>query len=292
MKSIKKLLLDLDLISEDHVRLYSKRTRDNVNLPVWRCDKSGIIFIDNNESKQNYYEHKIDPRKNKITIDKKEIETLPTDDDHRRHNQFNHQWSNKRWLDFGSGSGALLELSGHKANQAAAVELNQDNIEKIRQRGFDCHANLNTYQDCEFDVISLFHVLEHLESPIEILKNLKSKMNTQGKLIIEVPHANDFLLSKLNLTSFKNFTLWSEHLILHTKNSLKVFLTEAGFSDIELFGFQRYGISNHVYWMQHGKPGGHIYYNDFFTDEIDAQYRRFLIDSNISDTIIATARNI
>ena len=43
------------------------------------------------------------------------------------------------------------------------------------------------------------------------------KLKKNANLIIEVPHANNLLLKKLKIKSFINFTLWSEHLILHTR---------------------------------------------------------------------------
>ena len=40
----------------------------------------------------------------------------------------------------------------------------------------------------------MFHVLEHIPYQIETLKVLKSKLKNKGKIIIEVPHAEDFLI--------------------------------------------------------------------------------------------------
>ena len=47
-------------------------------------------------------------------------------------------------------------------------------------------------------------------------------------MIIEVPHARDFLIETFDINSFKDFTFWSEHLILHTKESLVAFAKESG----------------------------------------------------------------
>ena len=70
----------------------------------------------------------------------------------------------------------------------------------------------------------MFHVLEHIPYQIDTLKILKSKLKKGGKIIIEVPHAEDFLILQEELKEFKNFTFWSEHLILHTYKSLKSIL--------------------------------------------------------------------
>ena len=70
----------------------------------------------------------------------------------------------------------------------------------------------------------MFHVLEHIPHQIQTLKIIKKNLKKNGKLIIEVPHADDFLLNFDELKEFKDFTFWSEHLILHTFFSLKKFL--------------------------------------------------------------------
>ena len=49
-----------------------------------------------------------------------------------------------------------------------------------------------------------------------LLKKLKKK----GTLIIKCP-LHDKLLTVSNLKEFRDFTMWSEHLILHTSQSLK-----------------------------------------------------------------------
>ena len=43
--------------------------------------------------------------------------------------------------------------------------------------------------DIKFDTITLFHVLEHIPEQVSFLKSLKSKLNKNGHIIIEVPSA-------------------------------------------------------------------------------------------------------
>ena len=91
-------------------------------------------------------------------------------------------------------------------------------------------------------LLHLFHVLEHLPQQTSTLKNLKKCLKKSGKIIIEVPHAKDFLLSRDDLKEFKDFTFWSEHLILHTFYSLKMILKKSGFKKIKIRYYQRYGL--------------------------------------------------
>ena len=137
----------------------------------------------------------------------------------------------------------------------------------------------------------MFHVFEHLINPIEILIQLKSKLKKNGNLIIEVPHANDLLLSKLKIKPFINFCLWSEHLILHTKRSLKCFLEKAGFKKNKISFYQRYNLNNNIGWMLHGKPGGHFFLKKLFNKKTNNQYRDILIKNEYTDTIFSISKN-
>ena len=132
----------------------------------------------------------------------------------------------------------------------------------------------------------LNHVLEHLYDPISSLKCIKQKMKENTLLIIEVPHANDFLISDYNCEKFKKFTFWSEHLILHTESSLLNLLNLVGFSNIKITYYQRYNIFNHFNWLSNGKPGGHK--NNIYNDkELIDTYNNFLIKNKKTDTLIA-----
>jgi len=91
---------------------------------------------------------------------------------------------------------------------------------------------------------------------------LKSKLNKNGKIIIEVPHAEDFLILQDELKEFKNFIFWSEHLILHTYNSLKTILFKSGFKKINIQYYQRHNFANHLGWFLKKKPGGHDFYKE------------------------------
>ena len=135
----------------------------------------------------------------------------------------------------------------------------------------------------------MFHVLEHIPYQIDTLKVLKSKLKNKGKIIIEVPHAEDFLILQEELKEFKNFTFWSEHLILHTYKSLKTVLSKAGFKNIKIEYYQRYNFSNHLGWFLRKKPGGHFFFKGLFNKQLNQSYRENLKNIKQTDTLIAIA---
>ena len=172
------------------------------------------------------------------------------------------------------------------------MELRQGCIDDIHSRLGDGVSVKPAFKDFEkpFDLVSMFHVLEHLEDQQAHLNSAYKALKSGGVIILEVPHAEDFLIEKMALEPFFDFGFWSEHLILHTRTTIHYFLSAAGFIDINIYPFQRYGYANHLHWLRHGKPGGHDIYKDIPSRDFDQSYREFLCQRNWSDTLIATAR--
>ena len=146
------------------------------------------------------------------------------------------------------------------------------------------------FKDNTYDVITLFHVYEHITDPLNFTKTLNSKLKSNGKIIIEVPHAEDILIKIFNLNSFKKFTFWSEHLILHSKKTLKKFIEHGNFKIIQIHGIQRYNLMNHLYWIFKNKPGGHIRLKKYSFKIINNIYDKILKYLNLTDTLIIVAK--
>jgi hypothetical protein len=95
-----------------------------------------------------------------------------------------------------------------------------------------------------------------------------------------------FLISQLRCKPFLNFTLWSQHLVLHSRDSLHKPLNAAGFVDIRAAGVQRCGLANH---LSHGservKPKGTKSPLSFFeTTELARVYESAPASQDCTDT--------
>ena len=143
-------------------------------------------------------------------------------------------------------------------SSVAGIELHEECLTSLNERGSKCVSSPSSLLSNSAGVITLFHVLEHLPDPIETLIGLKRLLSKDGTLIVEVPHANDFLLNFPTLDAFKQFALWSPRLVLHTRVSLKAILEFCGFRVVSIKGVQRYPLSNHVGWLANRKTGGHV----------------------------------
>lgn len=286
---IKKILIDLGISKEEYIEEHFRETRDRKDLVVLKCKKSGVLFLDKTSHINKKYYENIDQWV--FSEDKSHEEWLNEtyNDDLRRFNQIKDLVVNKSWMDFGTGAGGILDMMKGKPKKMIGIEPQKKILSLLNEKNFEVYSSIDDVKNKNFDVITMFHVLEHLDNPIEILKKLYETLNDNGVLIIEVPHAKDFLLSFVNLDEFKKFAFWSEHLILHTRNSLEVFIKEAGFNNVVISNCQRYNFSNHLYWINNKKSGGHKLLNFFNDKEFDKSYENILSKNDMCDTLIAYA---
>ncbi len=294
-------LKNLQLISESSLTVLNKKTRDK-NIRVIKDLNSKVIFLEKCITSKNYYsslnykdqDKKILKKsKNKITsikLSSGNIKTSVIEDDHRRATQFKKLLINKNVLDYGCGWGGFLRNSKNYKS-LSGVELRKECINFIKKNipKINISNNVNSFNK-KFDIITMFHVLEHIPYQVKILKLLKSKLKPKGKIIIEVPHAEDFLILQKDLQEFKDFTFWSEHLILHTFKSLKCILLNSGFKKIDIQYFQRYNFSNHLGWFINRKPGGHNFNKNIVSHKLNLSYCENLKKLGQTDTLIAIAQ--
>ena len=288
-----KIINDLQVLglsTKNSLSLYNARTRDMDNLNVLKCNKSDVIVLEEMRLREDYYdssEHYHDANKNLLKKKDETINIFPLNDDQRRFDNYKELIANKSLLDFGSGKGEFLRLCNDIVESCAGVELEGYNRRAINQSGIECTKNLDDLTGRKFNVITLNHVFEHLIRPLDYIIKLADHLEDDGTLIIEVPHARDLLLSYFDLQEFKDFTFWSEHLILHTKESLEKFVTYKNkFKVKKIAGFQRYPITNHYHWLYKREPSGHNYYSQLNDDEFHKSYSSYLEKFNMTDTII------
>ena len=293
-------LIKLKLIKKLNLITLNNKTRDK-KIKVIKDLKTKIIFLEKYITTNEYYsllKYKDDDRKVSDKSKRKivnvktfsgNIKTPIIEDDYRRASQFEKNLKNKDILDFGCGWGGFLRnIKNYKS--LSGVELRKECINFIKNniKKIDISDNINSF-DKKFDLITMFHVLEHIPYQTETLKVLKSKLKNKGKIIIEVPHAEDFLILQEELKEFKNFTFWSEHLILHTYKSLKSILLKSGFKNINIQYYQRYNFSNHLGWFLKRKPGGHNFYKEIVSNKLNLSYCENLKKLGQTDTLIAIA---
>tara|TARA_Y100000591_G_C21841765_1_gene706068 strand:- start:1885 stop:2772 length:888 start_codon:yes stop_codon:yes gene_type:complete len=282
-----KDLIKLKLIERKNLKILFNKTRDK-KIRVLQDRNSKIIFLEKNINNKKQYIYGRNKYYLKIFRNIKNNKFL--DDDKKRFNLFKKEIKNKKILDYGCGFGGFISLAKKISKVSEGFEMMKICQKYIRgKKLFKLNVKKLDLKQKKFDTIFLFHVLEHMSDQLKELKYLKSLLNKNGKLIIEVPHSKDILISNNELNSFKEFTFWSEHLILHTKKSLKKFLIFSGFKKVKFINYQRYNLDNHLNWLIKNRPNGHI--NPLFKVDIKTKknYEKYLFQNDITDTLVAVA---
>jgi SAM-dependent methyltransferase len=97
-----------------------------------------------------------------------------------------------RLLDFGCGGGSFLERMARHGWHVTGLDVCSDAVERIRHElGLRClygslpHPNL---QPGEFDVITMWHSLEHVHQPLEVLRAAYRLLAPGGRLLVATPN--------------------------------------------------------------------------------------------------------
>jgi 2-polyprenyl-3-methyl-5-hydroxy-6-metoxy-1,4-benzoquinol methylase len=270
-----------------HVRTGS--VRDNPDLDILECNDCGLVYLSSfDHVLQNLYEDSGMHGKQPVDIDKWLANTEV--DDERRFQFLKPLLAEKSLLDFGCGAGGFLLKAQTGAAIVYGVEIERRLQDHFRHNGLLVFENLESLlqvsREEKFDIITLFHVLEHLPDPRVILKKLSTLLTERGEIVIEVPHADDALLTLYECEAFSHFTYWSCHLFLFTAKTLTMLAKQIGMKINYIKQVQRYPLSNHLYWMAKGKPGGHKLWHFLDSPKSQTAYENMLASIGKCDTLI------
>jgi 2-polyprenyl-3-methyl-5-hydroxy-6-metoxy-1,4-benzoquinol methylase len=95
-------------------------------------------------------------------------------------------------LDIGAGTGDFLAVAKQNGWQTIGIEPN-DKAKKIAQnKGVELIQATNLLDDHSIDVITMWHVLEHVPNVENQIKELKRLLKPNGSIIIAVPNFNSY----------------------------------------------------------------------------------------------------
>lgn len=97
-----------------------------------------------------------------------------------------------RLLDFGCGGGSFLERMHRQGWQVTGVDISPIAVERVQSR-LGLHAVLGSLphdklEPGAFDVITMWHSLEHVHEPLKVLREARRLLVPGGRLIVAVPN--------------------------------------------------------------------------------------------------------
>lgn len=100
--------------------------------------------------------------------------------------------NNATILDIGAGTGDFLVAAKNKNYDVSGIEVNQQARERAKEKGIILSENISEISNMQFDVITLWHVLEHLPNLKDDIIKIKNLVKPGGHLIIAVPNFKSF----------------------------------------------------------------------------------------------------
>ena len=139
-------------------------------------------------------------------------------------------------LDFGAGKGKFGSLAKKNGWNVKCVETSAERA-AYAKTVYQLEVNTDFYShgkifNLDFDVLTLFHVLEHLPQPQALLEELvKSNLTTGGLLVIEIPNINS-LQARLSKSSWIHLDV-PRHINHFTPNRIKRLVEDIGLTTVK-----------------------------------------------------------
>jgi 2-polyprenyl-3-methyl-5-hydroxy-6-metoxy-1,4-benzoquinol methylase len=135
-----------------------------------------------------------------------------------------------RFLDIGCGRGLLVAAMARVGMEAEGLEPSKYAAARAREAGLNIRCALLHevgYPPGRFDAISMYHVLEHTDDPLQVLRECRRILKPGGELVVGVPNF-DSLVFALVKSTWNGLQL-PTHLQHFTPASIRIMAESAGF---------------------------------------------------------------
>lgn len=216
---------------------------------IFECLDCGLIFLSgieidgeyhNKYYKKGYYNEKLKKNNNFLDIFAKKIFNQSLKVKQKIISKELGLEKKVSILDIGCGSGNFLAQLDSEKFDKNGIEINKEGFDSSKKKGINVFnrdiADID-FAGKKFDVISFWHVLEHIHDPIELFRNIKKNINDNGVLIFQVPNTESFgfKYGKQNWFHLDS----PRHLMLYNEKSIQKLC--------ELVGFKIVSVSNEFY---------------------------------------------
>jgi SAM-dependent methyltransferase len=159
-----------------------------------------------------------------------------------------------RLLEVGGATGEFCAVGREVGWDVTLLELSAPFVAEAKRRhGLDAVRELirpGLFPDGSFDAIALFHVLEHLPRPDEMLRALGPMLSSSGRLLLAIPNLRgrtDRLMGR-----FANSLRQPDHLYHHTPTTLEALLKKHDFDVVDLRTVEA---PHHIFTSLYGLAG-------------------------------------
>lgn len=153
-------------------------------------------------------------------------------------------------LDVGCGTGDFLKVAQQSGWTVTGSEVAVDAVEMAKVKVGDCvlSGDISSVElsPGSYDLITSYHVVEHLLDPVAQLNYYRQLLNEEGALFIETPNIGS--VGSLIRGSQWSHIIPPEHIIYFSPKSLKAALMKAGFRKVVVFTSAPHIIESTQHW--------------------------------------------
>jgi 2-polyprenyl-3-methyl-5-hydroxy-6-metoxy-1,4-benzoquinol methylase len=218
-------------------KIIRTKIRAGIRRKVYQCPSCGLVFLEPRQGVTAFYRRNY-RKKYGPTLGKgaspAEVYSTYLPFQCYRIEKIKHLLNKKvHLLDIGCSSGMFLSAVRSYVASVKGNDLNLADADFVRNE-LRIHVDTNPIQaaqfrEHEFDLITCHQTLEHVEDPLAFLSAARRFLKPKGKLAVEVPNYDEWLIKLFDLPGHRNFYYREPHLYYYTPRTLSRLMLQAGF---------------------------------------------------------------
>ena len=193
-----------------------------------------------------YYAYDFEHRINRIAVKAKEILDRKKFGSILRHATRAPQ----SYIDIGCGSGRflkLMELSGLKRSGIYGLELDEKVVLRLKEAGYQASCErvetASRIPKAGIDLATMFHVIEHVDNPVDVVQRVSEWLSPGGLFAIETPNLDSWDARLFKPTYWGGYH-FPRHWHLFSPQTLRRMLEQVGLEVVSV----KY-TTGHSFWM-------------------------------------------
>ena len=154
------------------------------------------------------------------------------------------------YMDVGCGSGRFLRLfdrKGMRQSRIYGLELTEKPVKQLQKEGYQAFEkrveDFNDMPHDSIDLVTMFHVIEHVEDPGTVVRQIRNWLSPGGIFAIETPNI-DSIDARIFRKSWWGGYHIPRHWTLFNRKSLQKLVEDSGLEVVHI-GYQ----TGHSFWM-------------------------------------------
>lgn len=207
-----------DKLSADNFKITDSSYGETLSL--WRCVSCGYIFASETNLTDFYCE--LEDEEYYATWDSRRLQM-------EKLLKKIKQWQPKgKLLDIGAGCGIMLDVAQSAGYESVGIEPSSWLVSKARERGLTVFEGVLPHPKLpmhDFDVVCLIDIIEHVNKPVDLLREVWGRLTPDGIGILVTPNVSS-LASRIMGRRWWHFRI--AHVGYFNRDNLKLALEEAG----------------------------------------------------------------